>query len=120
MLCHRTSPLTESAGPGAAPPSTSWRDSLRVYLAPESLRMLSLGFAAGLPLLLVLGTLSFRLREAGVDRSTIGHLRESRRYVASKVNEVQVRSDCAELDPTSLGSGGNRGTRFHGAERRAN
>ena len=36
--------------------------------------MLSLGFAAGLPLLLVLGTLSFRLREAGVDRSTIGHL----------------------------------------------
>ena len=36
--------------------------------------MLALGFAAGLPLLLVLGTLSFRLREAGVDRSTIGHL----------------------------------------------
>jgi len=36
--------------------------------------MLSLGFSAGLPLLLVLGTLSFRLREAGIDRSTIGHL----------------------------------------------
>jgi integrase/recombinase XerD len=33
--------------------------------------MLSLGFSAGLPLLLVLGTLSFRLREAGIDRSTI-------------------------------------------------
>ncbi len=47
---------------------------MRVYLAPESLRMLTLGFAAGLPLLLVLGTLSFRLREAGVDRSTIGYL----------------------------------------------
>ena len=29
---------------------------------------------AGLPLLLVLGTLSFRLREAGIDRSTIGYL----------------------------------------------
>lgn len=36
--------------------------------------MLSLGFSAGLPLLLVLGTLSFWLREAGIDRSTIGHL----------------------------------------------
>ncbi len=36
--------------------------------------MLALGFAAGLPLLLVLGTLSFRLREAGIDRATIGFL----------------------------------------------
>ncbi|SEL59911.1 MFS transporter, PAT family, beta-lactamase induction signal transducer AmpG [Nitrosovibrio tenuis] len=36
--------------------------------------MLSLGFSAGLPLLLVLGTLSFWLREAGIDRATIGHL----------------------------------------------
>ena len=58
----------------ASKPRPSWRDTLKVYLAPESLRMLTLGFAAGLPLLLVLGTLSFRLREAGVDRATIGHL----------------------------------------------
>jgi PAT family beta-lactamase induction signal transducer AmpG len=36
--------------------------------------MFALGFSAGLPLLLVLGTLSFRLREAGIDRSTIGYL----------------------------------------------
>jgi PAT family beta-lactamase induction signal transducer AmpG len=36
--------------------------------------MLALGFSAGLPLLLVLGTLSFRLREAGLDRATIGYL----------------------------------------------
>ena len=36
--------------------------------------MLSLGFSAGLPLLLVLGTLSFWLREAGIDRTTIGYL----------------------------------------------
>jgi PAT family beta-lactamase induction signal transducer AmpG len=36
--------------------------------------MLTLGFSAGLPLLLVLGTLSFWLREAGVDRTTIGYL----------------------------------------------
>lgn len=52
----------------------SWLDSWRIYLQPASVRMLLLGFAAGLPLLLVLGTLSFRLREAGIDRSTIGYL----------------------------------------------
>lgn len=52
----------------------SWRQAWRVYLEPASLRMLALGFSAGLPLLLVLGTLSFRLREAGLDRSTIGYL----------------------------------------------
>jgi PAT family beta-lactamase induction signal transducer AmpG len=54
--------------------SFSWLASWRIYLQPASLRMLLLGFAAGLPLLLVLGTLSFRLREAGIDRSTIGYL----------------------------------------------
>lgn len=52
----------------------SWATTLRIYLEPATLRMFSLGFAAGLPLLLVLGTLSFRLREAGIDRATIGHL----------------------------------------------
>ena len=57
-----------------AQPTFSWLASWRVYLQPASLRMLLLGFAAGLPLLLVLGTLSFRLREAGIDRSTIGYL----------------------------------------------
>ncbi len=36
--------------------------------------MFTLGFSAGLPLLLVLGTLSFWLREAGINRSTIGYL----------------------------------------------
>ncbi len=52
----------------------SWLGAFRVYLQPASWRMLCLGFSAGLPLLLVLGTLSFRLREAGIDRSTIGFL----------------------------------------------
>src|SRR4030095_15311275 len=46
----------------------------RVYTEPPTLRMLFLGFSAGLPLLLVLGTLQFRLREAGIDRTTIGFL----------------------------------------------
>ncbi len=65
----------EHRAPAAAVPGrVSWLRSLKVYLEPASLRMLTLGFSAGLPLLLVLGTLSFRLREAGIDRSTIGHL----------------------------------------------
>ena len=51
-----------------------WLTALHVYLEPASWRMMCLGFSAGLPLLLVLGTLSFRLREAGIDRSTIGFL----------------------------------------------
>jgi MFS transporter, PAT family, beta-lactamase induction signal transducer AmpG len=58
----------------SAPPPRSWTQALRLYAQPDSLRMLALGFSAGLPLLLVLGTLSFRLREAGIDRSTIGYL----------------------------------------------
>ena len=52
----------------------SWLQVVKTYLQPASLKMLFLGFSAGLPLLLVIGTLSFWLREAGVDRSTIGHL----------------------------------------------
>ena len=55
-------------------PRPTWAQTLRVYLEPASLRMFALGFSAGLPLLLVLGTLSFRLREAGIDRTTIGYL----------------------------------------------
>ncbi len=51
-----------------------WLRDLRVYLEWPSIRIFFLGFSAGLPLLLVLGTLSFRLRELGIDRSTIGYL----------------------------------------------
>ena len=52
----------------------SWFSDLRVYFEWPSIRIFFLGFSAGLPLLLVLGTLSFRLRELGIDRSTIGYL----------------------------------------------
>ena len=55
-------------------PAHRWLDDLRVYTEPPVARMLLLGFSAGLPLLLVLGTLSYRLREAGIDRTTIGFL----------------------------------------------
>ena len=56
------------------PAKPSWRETFKVYLEAPTLRMLLLGFSAGLPLLLVLGTLSFWLREAGIDRTTIGYL----------------------------------------------
>ena len=66
--------MAETSTTGTAGPARRWSDAVRVYREPASLRMFFLGFAAGLPLLLVLGTLSFRLREAGIDRTTIGYL----------------------------------------------
>jgi len=66
--------MADTSMTGAVSPARRWRDAWRVYREPASLRMFFLGFAAGLPLLLVLGTLSFRLREAGIDRTTIGYL----------------------------------------------
>ena len=56
------------------PDRPGWGETLRVYLEAPTWRMLLLGFSAGLPLLLVFGTLSFWLREAGIDRTTIGFL----------------------------------------------
>ena len=52
----------------------SLSEILRSYTQKITLKMFFLGFSAGLPLLLVLGTLGFWLREAGIDRSTIGFL----------------------------------------------
>ena len=69
-----TSPNTSAPTAANQIAKRSWIETLKVYLEPPTLRMLLLGFSAGLPLLLVLGTLSFRLREAGIDRSTIGYL----------------------------------------------
>lgn len=52
----------------------NWLKSVEVYWQPGVRSMLFLGFSAGLPLLLVFGTLSFWLRKAGIERSTIGFL----------------------------------------------
>jgi PAT family beta-lactamase induction signal transducer AmpG len=52
----------------------NWGDAFRLYARPRVLAMLFLGFSAGLPLLLVFGTLSAWLREVGIERSTIGHV----------------------------------------------
>ena len=53
-------------------PRKSWRDALAAYSSPATLVLLLLGFAAGLPYMLVFSTLSVWLREAGVARETIG------------------------------------------------
>lgn len=49
-----------------------WFESFLVYRNPKVIAMLFLGFSAGLPLLLVFGTLSAWLRVEGVDKTTIG------------------------------------------------
>lgn len=49
----------------------SWRQVLLLWLSRESIAMLFLGFAAGLPLLLIFSTLSVWLTEAGIVRSTV-------------------------------------------------
>ena len=50
----------------------TWRAALAAYASPASITLLILGFAAGLPAILVFSTLSVWLREAGVSRETIG------------------------------------------------
>lgn len=49
-----------------------WGEALRVYLKPQVVTMLFLGFAAGLPLLLVFSTLTAWLRDMEISRSAIG------------------------------------------------
>lgn len=53
---------------------SSFIASFSVYAERNVIRLFLLGFSAGLPILLVFSSLSFWLREAGVDRSTIGYM----------------------------------------------
>mgnify|MGYP000283007617 CR=1 FL=1 len=53
-------------------PARSWAEAFAVYSHPRVLGMLFLGFAAGLPYLLVFSTLSAWLRDMDVSRSAIG------------------------------------------------
>lgn len=55
-------------------PDHSWLDSLLAYGDRRVIGLFFLGFAAGLPYLLVFGTLSTWLREVGIERATIGFL----------------------------------------------
>ena len=54
-------------------PRRTWRAALATYAHPATLALLLLGFAAGLPYMLVFSTLSVWLREAGVTHQTIGY-----------------------------------------------
>ena len=56
----------------ANPKFEGWLESFQVYTDRKVLAMLFLGFSAGLPILLVFGTLSAWLNSAGVDKTTIG------------------------------------------------
>lgn len=50
----------------------SWAEALAVYRQPKVISMIFLGFAAGLPFLLVFSTLSAWLRDEGTARTVIG------------------------------------------------
>lgn len=54
------------------PPLHDWNTSFQIYKNPKVLAMLFLGFSAGLPILLVFGTLSAWLNSEGIDKTTIG------------------------------------------------
>jgi len=67
--------MTSNTGPeesGVSDPKKSTLASLAVYFERKSLIMLVLGFAAGLPNLLIFDTLSAWLREAGLSLEVIG------------------------------------------------
>lgn len=51
---------------------SSWSEAIAVYKHPRVIAIFFLGFAAGLPLLLVFSTLSAWLRDMEIARSTIG------------------------------------------------
>jgi len=51
-----------------------WWDAVLVYGQPRMLSMLALGFSSGLPFMLIYSTLSAWLRQAGIERATIGML----------------------------------------------
>jgi PAT family beta-lactamase induction signal transducer AmpG len=52
--------------------SKNWRNAFSLYLKPNVLSMIALGFSAGLPYLLIFSTLSAWLRDEGIERSVIG------------------------------------------------
>ena len=71
-------------------PRRTWRAALATYAHPASLALLLLGFAAGLPYMLVFSTLSVWLREAGVAHQTIGYASLIGLAYAFKLAEKEV------------------------------
>jgi len=50
----------------------SWPDVIRAYAQPKMIGMMSLGFASGLPYMLIYSELAYWMRKEGVDLSVIG------------------------------------------------
>ena len=48
---------------------SAWRDAFVTYTRPTMLAMLILGFASGLPLMMVFSKLSYWLRDVGIERT---------------------------------------------------
>lgn len=48
-----------------------WGQAIKAFLHPRVVTMLFLGFAAGIPLLLIFSSLSLWLREAGIERAAV-------------------------------------------------
>ncbi len=61
---HSTPPVNKAA-------KRSWSEAAKAYLDSRAIIMLFLGFAAGIPIMLIFSSLSLWLREAGIDRSVV-------------------------------------------------
>ena len=64
--------MIENSRSGEEHAQSNWRHAVAAYTEPRVLRVLALGFASGLPLLLTYSTLSVWLATFGVRRAAIG------------------------------------------------
>ncbi|WP_371396304.1 MFS transporter [Fretibacter rubidus] len=55
-----------------SPTKRNWKTVIRSYFQPKILGMMSLGFASGLPFMLIYSELAYWMRKEGVDLSVIG------------------------------------------------
>ncbi len=51
---------------------SEWRDAISTYFQPKMLAMMSLGFASGLPFMLIYSELAFWMKKESIDLSVIG------------------------------------------------
>ncbi len=61
----------QSVPPNQSSAKKSWGEAAKAYLDPRAIIILFLGFAAGIPILLIFSSLSLWLREAGIERGVV-------------------------------------------------
>lgn len=61
----------KSVPPNQSVAKKSWGEAAKAYLDPRAIIILFLGFAAGIPILLIFSSLSLWLREAGIERGVV-------------------------------------------------